>query len=147
MMKTIHTVDKEKCTTMSFDLDQILKIVMAQQAMHRLSSENYRGISQDNRTMLNMFAANGYIYICSRMMGYIASYDMTDIDNGFLTLEIMLPQNNQNQANILRRKIETALSSYILSEIYRTDEHSSSLSEYYSNTFKCQLKNLISEYA
>lgn len=150
-MKIINNTRMESSVTFEFDINQILKSVYAESAMRAINCE-YTGklpqmLNEDRRKMLNVIIANGYIGLCGRLMGYIAAYDMTQIEQGVLSLELRLPERAENSATILRKKIEQTLATYVLAEVYNSEPGAETLASSYRDSYIIQMRDILSPFS
>ena len=132
MMNKITDTQNTRTTTLVFDSKEILKYVYVQNALHTLGSATEEKhpylFTADNAALLETILKNGYFNISAKLLGYIAGYDFDAIDSGFFTLEIILPRaHDAAKTPLLHRKIEYALATYVLKEIYDTENGSKEL--------------------
>lgn len=152
-MKRIMNTENMNTVTLVFDMEEILKIVYAESALHALNTdlevERPLIITEDNREMLRVIMENGYMEVMASLLGYISSYELDNIGDGELKMELMVPSSDGFIATMLRHKIEVAFADYVLSQIYNTecDDDAKKLADSYSEQFRRILRGITSSLA
>ena len=151
MNKTIDT-QHNHTTIFNFDSKEILKYVFAQNALHTLGSsaeeKHPHFFTEDNSELLETILKNGYFNISAKLLGYIAGYDFDAIDNGFFSLEIILPRTHDvAKTPLLHRKIEYTLATYVLMEIYDTEHGSKELAALFTHEYRKAVNEVMAFFA
>lgn len=151
MNKTIDT-QHNHTTIFNFDSKEILKYVFAQNALHTLGSsaeeKHPHFFTEDNSELLETILKNGYFNISAKLLGYIAGYDFDAIDNGFFSLEIILPRTHDvAKTPLLHRKIEYTLATYVLMEIYDTEHGSKELAALFTREYRKAVNEVMAFFA
>ncbi|MEG1916518.1 MAG: hypothetical protein RR061_07555 [Muribaculaceae bacterium] len=119
-----------------FSVDEILKCVFAESAWRALRDKDANKrpaiITEDNRIVLEFMMQDAYVNICSRFIGYIKAYDFRSIDTGIMTLSLAIPEQLDSLLDsILQKRIEHAMTCYVLYMCYDTEGYSVASDEYH----------------
>lgn len=154
-MKFIHkNQDTENVTILQFDADEIMKSVFAECALVALSGSEEQPrptpVTRDNRNLLYAILANGYFAISSALIGYIECYDFDSLEKGTITIGLNIPpalKKLPSYASLMQKRIEYALTYFIVAEIYRPEPYGQEIAEGYSQLYNKAVKRIVASFA